>query len=79
MSDDIFFFLKTKEMRVSGKTIEHSKIYMVESQFGNFMKSEVYEDKCMKAEILNFGVDNTRKRLIILTGIKNSKNRSIMN
>ena len=29
----------------------------------------------MKAEILNFGVDNTKKRLIILTGIKNSKNR----
>ena len=29
----------------------------------------------MKAEILNFGVDNTRKRIIILTGIKNSKNK----
>ena len=29
----------------------------------------------MNAEVLNFGVDNTKKRLIILTGIKNQKNR----
>ena len=35
----------------------------------------VYKDKHERAEILNFGVDNTRKRLIILTGIKNLKNR----
>ena len=28
-----------------------------------------------KAEILNFGVDNTRKRLIILSGIKNQKQK----
>jgi hypothetical protein len=35
----------------------------------------VYKDRNLKAEILNFGVDNTRKRLIILTGIKNMKNK----
>jgi hypothetical protein len=32
----------------------------------------VYHDVNLKAEILNFGVDNTAKRLMILTGIKNN-------
>ena len=48
---------------------------MVVSQFGNFTKNFIYKDKKRNAEVLNFGVDNTRKRLIILTGIKNQKNR----
>ena len=55
--------------------MQHSNIYMVESQFGNFTKNFIYKDKKRNAEVLNFGVDNTRKRLIILTGIKNQKNR----
>ena len=29
----------------------------------------------MRAEILNFGLDNTRNRLMILTGIKNRKGK----
>ena len=60
---------------MGGKEVEHSHIYMIESQFGNYEKTMVYKDKNEKAEILNFGVDNTRKRLLILTGIKNLKNR----
>jgi len=49
---------------------------MVECKFGNYSGKEfVYKDRNLKAEILNFGVDNTRKRLIILTGIKNIKNK----
>jgi len=75
MSDDIFFYMTTEETRVHGKKVEHSEIYMIECQFGNYSKTAVYQDKSNKAEILNFGCDNTRKRLIILTGIKNQKNR----
>lgn len=48
---------------------------MVECKFGNYSVTEVYKDRNLKAEILNFGIDNTRKRLIILTGIKNLKNK----
>jgi hypothetical protein len=48
---------------------------MIESQFGNYSKTTVYKEKSLMAEILNFGVDNTLKRLIILSGIKNSKNK----
>ena len=44
---------------------------MVESLFSNWNKTNIYEDIDKKAEILNFGVDNTKKRLIILSGIKN--------
>jgi hypothetical protein len=32
----------------------------------------VYEDVNLRAEILNFGVDNTKKQLMILSGIKNN-------
>lgn len=46
---------------------------MIECLFGGFKVSKVFEDSIKTAEILNFGVDNTRKRLIILTGVKNSK------
>ena len=48
---------------------------MIEALFGSWKISDVYNDPDPRAEILNFGVDNTRKRLIILSGIKNAKNR----
>lgn len=48
---------------------------MVEAQFGTYKVTDVYEDKDSRAEILNFGVDNTNKRLLILTGIKNQKDK----
>lgn len=48
---------------------------MVECLFGSFKISKIYEDKDQRAEILNFGVDNTRERLIVLTGIKNQRGR----
>ena len=35
----------------------------------------MYFDVNLKAEILNFGVDNTKKRLMILTGIKNNHDK----
>lgn len=47
----------------------------MDTMFGGFRIIDVYHDKDNRAEILNFGVDNTRKRLIVLTGIKNSKDR----
>ena len=75
LSDDAFFFMTTESIENNGKKVMHSNIYMVESQFGNFTTSFIYKDKNMNAEVLNFGVDNTKKRLIILTGIKNQKNR----
>mmetsp|Transcript_9402 Transcript_9402/g.14355 ORF Transcript_9402/g.14355 Transcript_9402/m.14355 type:complete len:135 (+) Transcript_9402:3200-3604(+) len=48
---------------------------MLDALFGSYTVRDVYEDKDIRAEILNFGVDNTRRRLIILSGIKNNKNR----
>ena len=48
---------------------------MLECMFAGYRTRDVYKDPDIKAEILNFGVDNTRKRLMILTGIKNMKNK----
>lgn len=48
---------------------------MIEALFGSYKITDIYNDKDNRAEILNFGVDNTRKRLIILTGIKNHKSK----
>lgn len=53
----------------------HSEIYMIECLFGSYKKTKVYFDNDMRAEILNFGIDNSMKRLMILTGIKNSQNK----
>ena len=36
LSDDVLFFLKTREMKVGQRTVENSRIYMIESQFGNY-------------------------------------------
>ena len=75
LSDDQVFYMKTTEIKLSnGKKVEHSVIMTLEALFGSYKISEVYRDKDIRAEMLNFGVDNTRKRLIILTGIKNHKN-----
>ena len=71
MSDDNLCYLSTEDIIVQNKEIKHSKIWLVESLFGNWNKTNIYEDMDKKAEILNFGVDNTRKRLMILSGIKN--------
>lgn len=75
LSDDQMFFMTTREIECDGKTVEHSSIKMIDTLFGSYKITEVYCDKDHRAEILNFGVDNTRKRLIILTGIKNHTNK----
>jgi len=75
LSDDDVFYMQTHEITLFNKHIEHSKVYMLQSLFGSYKVSEIYQDKDIRAEILNFGVDNTRKILIILTGIKNSKDK----
>jgi hypothetical protein len=36
MSDDQFFFKTTSEIKVAGKTVEHSHIFILDAQFGNF-------------------------------------------
>ena len=48
---------------------------MVDCQFGSYKITNVYEEREKKAEILNFGVDNQKRRLIILSGIKNSRDK----
>ena len=48
---------------------------MIESVFGSYAKTPIYQDKDKRAEILNFGIDNQRRRIIILTGIKNQKEK----
>ena len=77
LSDDSFFYMVTEEIQINERnaSVQHSQVYMIESQFGNYTKTAIYKDKDIRAEILNFGVDNTRRRLIILTGIKNQKNK----
>lgn len=49
---------------------------MVQAQFGSYKVTDIYEDKDQNAEILNFGVDNTSSRLIILSRVKNPKGKS---
>lgn len=48
---------------------------MVETLPGSFKLTEVFTDLDFRAEILNFGVDNTRNRLLVLTGIRNHRGR----
>ena len=71
LSDDECFYMTTEELKLGGEKIEHSVVKMLEAQFGNYKSTEIYKDKDKRAEILNFGVDNTRRDLIILSGIKN--------
>ena len=75
MSDDQVYFMKTDCLDINGRHIEHSHVYLLEALFGSHKVSQIYEDTNKYAEILNFGVDNTMKRLMILSGVKNSKNR----
>ena len=67
--------MESNKIEIQGKEILSSKIYLVETGFGSYKKREVYMDKNNRAEILNFGVDNQERRLIILSGIKNMKNK----
>ena len=46
-------------------------IMMIECLFGSYLVTQVYKDKDERAEILNFGVDNSMERLMILKGKKN--------
>ena len=75
LSDDVIFYKTTEMINFHGHEVEHSKIYMIESQFSSYDKTMVYKDRDPQAEILNFGVDNTQKRLLILTGKKNMKHK----
>ena len=69
--------MTTRETRLGPfrKRVLHSSIKLVEASFGNYKVTDMYEDKDQRAEILNFGVDNTNERLLILTGIKNRKDK----
>lgn len=73
LSDDEFFYMETEAITVGEKIVQSSTIFKVECLFGSFKYSKVYKDKEQKAEILNFSVDNTRRDLMILSGIKNSR------
>lgn len=75
LSDDEAFYMTNKEMKSGKRRVIHSQIKLVQAQFGTYKVSDIYEDKDARAEILNFGVDNTNKRLLILTGIKNRKGK----
>jgi len=69
------FYMTSKESMIGKKKVLHSQIKLVEASFGNYKVTDIYEDKDLRAEILAFGVDNTKKRLMILTGIKNRKDK----
>ena len=71
LNDDEFLYKTNNDIDFQGRRVMHSNIYMIEAQFGNYNKRFIYKDKDMRAEILNFGVDTAKKRLIILSGIKN--------
>ena len=76
-SDSLAFYMTTRETKLGPfrKRVLHSSIKLVEASFGNYKVTDMYEDKDQRAEILNFGVDNTKERLLILTGIKNRKDK----
>lgn len=74
-SDDTIFYMTTRIVDIGLKKVKKSLIKMVESQFGNYKITDIYEDKDRRSEILNFSVDNTNKILLILTGIKNQKGK----
>lgn len=59
-SDDMAFYMTTKATEIGKRTVLHSDIKLVEASFGNYKVTDIYEDKDQRAEILNFGVDNTR-------------------
>lgn len=48
---------------------------MLETLPGSFKITTVFVDLDFRAEILNFGVDNTRNRLLVLTGIRNHRGK----
>jgi hypothetical protein len=75
LSDDSVCYLDTNSIIVGGKHIEHSEVKLIDCLFGSWKETCIYEEREKKAEILNFGVDNQRRRLIILSGIKNSKDK----
>lgn len=77
LSDDKIFYMHTdpEPLKIGEREVEHSHIYMIECLFGSFKKTRVYFDSNLRAEILNFGVDNSMRRLMILTGVKNSHNK----
>ena len=75
MDEGIIYYRKTTEIEVEGKQIQHSVIKMVETQYSGYLLHQVYADKDLKSEILNFGVDSTLKKIIILSGTKNQKNK----
>ena len=52
--------MTTKNSWMGKRKILHSSIKMVEASFGNYKVTDIYEDNDARAEILNFGVDNTR-------------------
>jgi len=58
LSDREFFYMETKEISWQGKNVLNSKIYLIESVFGSYSKTQIYQDKDQRAEILNFGIDN---------------------
>lgn len=67
--------MQTTPIVLNEKNIEHSKVYMLQSLFGSYKTSEIYMERDIRAEILNFGVDNTMKVLMVLSGIKNSRDK----
>ena len=64
-----------KPLLVGDREVVHSKVQMIDCLYGSYKINPIYEDIDLRAEILNYGVDNTRRRLMVLTGIKNNHNR----
>ena len=78
-NDDQFLFMTTRIVKLdqkgTGHSIKHGEIWIVDTHFSNYSQTMVYIDKNNKAELLNFSVDNVKNRLIVLSGIKNQKNK----
>lgn len=60
---------------VGEREVVHSRVQMIDCLYGSYKINPIYEDIDLRAEILNYGVDNTQRRLMVLTGIKNNHNR----
>ena len=52
--------MSSQKIIVKRRTVIQSIIYHVQFLFGSYKCQEVYRDVDLRAEILNFGVDNTK-------------------
>ena len=75
ISDDRILFKTTEQTQVNQRKVMHSKVFILEALFSSYSLRNIYEDPNELAEILNIAVDPSSHMLLVLSGIKNKKER----